>query len=195
MKTVFILFLIGLTLSVGAACGGGSGKTAATATPSTGGNQTTKTMTMTTTAFAQGAAIPLKYTCDGDSVSPPLQWDEPPAGTQSLAVIVDDPDAPAGMFVHWVIYGLPPTLRGLPEGVSVDAKPSTGGLNGNNGAGKSGYTGPCPPSGVHHYFFRLYALDAALDATPGWTKVQLLQAMEGHILAQAELMGTYSRGQ
>lgn len=153
------------------------------------------TITMTSSAFAAGAKIPAKYTCDGESLSPPLQWDAPPSGTQSLALIVDDPDAPSGTFVHWVIYGLPPALRALPEGVSTDERPATGGLNGTNGAGKLGYTGPCPPSGVHRYFFRLYAVDVKLDSTVGWTKDELLQAMNGHVLGQAELMGTYSRGQ
>jgi len=151
------------------------------------------TMSLTSTAFAAGESIPTKYTCDGKNVSPPLQWDQPPAVTQSLALIVDDPDAPSGMFVHWVYYDLPPASRGLPEDVSTDAKPSQGGTNGNNGAGRSGYTGPCPPSGTHRYFFRLYALDTKLDGAAGLTKDQFLQSMEGHILAQAELMGVYSR--
>jgi len=152
------------------------------------------TMTMTSSAFAAGASIATKYTCDGEGVSPPLQWDAPPSGTQSIALIVDDPDAPSGTFVHWVIYGLPPSQRSLPEGVSTDERPATGGVNGQNGAGKLGYTPPCPPSGVHRYFFRVYALDVNLDATPGWTNNQLLQAMNGHIIGQAELMGTYGRG-
>jgi len=156
---------------------------------------TPATMTMTSSAFAAGASVPTKYTCDGEGVSPPLQWDAPPSGAQSLALIVDDPDAPSGTFVHWVIYGLPPSQRSLPEGVSTDQRPATGGLNGQNGAGKLGYTPPCPPSGVHRYFFRLYAIDVNLNATPGWTKDQLLQAMSGHVLGQAELMGTYGRGQ
>lgn len=156
---------------------------------------TTTAMTMTSSAFAAGAKIPAKYTCDGESLSPPLQWDASPSGTQSLALIVDDPDAPSGTFVHWVIYGLPPALRALPEGVSMDELPATGGLNGKNGAGSLGYTGPCPPGGVHHYFFRLYALDVKLDSSAGWTKDQLVQAINGHVLGQAELMGTYSRGQ
>jgi hypothetical protein len=151
------------------------------------------TISMSSPAFADGELIPVKYTCDGENVSPPLEWGGLPAGAQSLALIMDDPDAPSGTFVHWVIYDLPPTLSGLPEDVPSDEKPSVGGTQGNNGAGKLGYTGPCPPSGTHHYFFRLYALDARLDAAAGLSKDKLLQAMEGHVLAQGELMGIYSR--
>jgi Raf kinase inhibitor-like YbhB/YbcL family protein len=151
------------------------------------------TMSLTSTAFAAGESIPTKYTCDGENLSPPLQWDQPPAGTKSLALIVEDPDAPSGTFVHWVYYDLPPEMRGLPEGVSTDENPSQGGTNGKNGANAPGYTGPCPPSGTHRYFFRLYALDTKLDAAAGLTKDALLQAMEGHVLAQGELMGVYNR--
>lgn len=151
------------------------------------------TMSMTSPAFAAGESIPQEYTCDGDNTSPALQWEQPPAGTQSLALIVDDPDAPSGTFVHWVYYNLPPTARGLPENVPADENPPTGGTQGKNGAGTTGYTGPCPPSGTHRYFFHLYALDTKFGAAPGLTQEQLLQAMQGHILAQAELMGLYSR--
>jgi Raf kinase inhibitor-like YbhB/YbcL family protein len=133
----------------------------------------------------------VKYTYQGNN-SPPLGGD-PPAGAQSLALIMDDPDAPSGTFVHWVIYDLPPTLSGLPEDVPSAERPSVGGTQGNNGAGKSGYTGPCPPSGTHHYSFRLYALDTKLDATAGLSKDKLLQAMERHVVAQAELIGVYTR--
>ena len=195
--TFFLLATLGLA-AIG--CGGGSSPPSATSTTGAAPSKeamtmTPATMTMTSSAFAAGASIPAKYTCDGEGVSPPLQWDAPPSGAQSLALIVDDPDAPSGTFVHWVIYGLPPSQRSLPEGVSADERPATGGLNGQNGAGKAGYTPPCPPSGTHRYFFRLYALNVNLAATPGWTKDQLLQAMSGHALGQAELIGTYSRGQ
>ena len=151
------------------------------------------TLNLTSEAFAAGETIPTKYTCDGDGVSPPLQWTEPPAGTKSVALIVDDTDAPRSTFVHWVFYGLSPDKRRLPEGVPVDERPAAGGVNGKNSAGGSGYTSPCPPSGSHRYFFRLYALDSELSAAPGLSKEQLLQAMDGHILAQGELMGTYAR--
>lgn len=192
MQGALIFLLVSIALSVSIGCGGGGGNdVAATPTEGKGGQQ--MTMSLTSTAFAAGESIPPKYTCDGENVSPSLQWEQPPAGTQSLALIMDDPDAPSGTFVHWVYYDLPPALRALPEGVPAGEKPSQGGMNGNNGAGRSGYTGPCPPSGTHRYFFRLYALDTKLDAAPGLTKDKLLQAMEGHVLAQAELMGVYSR--
>jgi len=193
MKRILFLLVVGLAVTFISACGGDYEEPAATPTAIVGGPQAT--MTLTSTAFAAGDPIPTKYACDGDNVSPPLEWDEPPTGTRSLALIMDDPDAPSGEFVHWVLYDLPATLRGLPEGVSIDEKPSQGGTNGTNGAGRSGYTGPCPPSGTHRYFFRLYAVDYELDASPGLTKNQLLQAMAGDILAQGELMGTYSRPQ
>ena len=106
---------------------------------------------------------------------------------------IDDPDAPRSTFVHWVFYGLSPDKRRLPEGVPVDERPAAGGVNGKNSAGGSGYTSPCPPSGSHRYFFKLYALDSDLGAAPGLSKEQLLQAMDGHILAQGELMGIYAR--
>jgi Raf kinase inhibitor-like YbhB/YbcL family protein len=191
MKRALFVLLIGVALSVSVGCGGG-GKSAPAPAEGRGGQQLT--MSLTSTAFAAGESIPAKYTCDGENVSPPLEWDEPPTGTRSLALIMDDPDAPSGEFVHWVIYDLPPTLRGLPEGVSTDERPSQGGTNGKNGANVMGYTGPCPPSGAHRYFFRLYAIDYRLDASPGLSKSQLLQAMAGDILAQGELIGVYSRG-
>lgn len=146
-------------------------------------------LTITSRAFAQGQAIPAKYTCDDQDVSPPLHWDNVPPTTQSLALIMDDPDAPAGIWVHWVLFNLPANLLDLPE----KAVPPQGSLEGKNGWGRTGYRGPCPPSGSHRYFFKLYALDTTLTLGSGAGKEQLLKAMEGHILAQGELMGTYSR--
>ena len=191
MKRALFLLLIGAALTLIVGCGGGGKTPAPTATEGKGGQQ--MAIILTSTAFAAGESIPAKYTCDGKNISPPLQWEPPPAGTQSLALIVDDPDAPSGTFVHWVYYDLSPASRGLPEGVPANDKPTEGGTNGKNGANVSGYTGPCPPSGTHRYFFRLYALDSKLDAPAGLTKDQILQAMEGHVLAQGELMGVYSR--
>ena len=193
MKRILFLLVVGLAVPLVAGCGGDDEEPAATPTAGNGRQQVR--MTLTSPAFADGGSIPTKYTCDGENLSPPLEWGQPPAGTQSLALIMDDPDAPSGTFVHWVYYDLPPELRGLPEGVLTDEKPSQGGANGANGVGRSGYTGPCPPSGMHRYFFRLYALGAKLDAAAGLTKDALSQAMEGHILAQAELMGVYSRSE
>jgi Raf kinase inhibitor-like YbhB/YbcL family protein len=138
--------------------------------------------------------IPLRYTCDGEDTSPPLEWGAPPPGTASLALIVDDPDAPRGTWVHWVIYNLPAEARGLAAGIALEAELSDSSRQGNNSWPRLGYGGPCPPSGSHRYFFKLYALDTALDLQqPGATKQQLLQAMEGHILAETQLMGTYAR--
>jgi len=148
---------------------------------------------LTSTAFGQGEPIPRRYTCDGEDISPPLQWSDPPQGTQSFALIADDPDAPMGTWVHWVLYNIPAQARSLPEAVSSDAELPDGSRHGQNSWRRLGYGGPCPPSGTHRYFFKLYALDAQLDLAAGTNKKQLLRAMEGHILAQAELMGTYTR--
>lgn len=145
-------------------------------------------------SFQKGGDIPKKYTCDGADVSPVLQWTSPPAGTQSFALIADDPDAPVGTWTHWVLYDLPPESTSLLEGVAkVDELP-TGGRQGRNDFRKIGYGGPCPPSGKpHRYFFKLYALDKKLNLKPGASKQEVEQAMQGHILGQAELMGKYQR--
>jgi Raf kinase inhibitor-like YbhB/YbcL family protein len=150
-------------------------------------------MTLTSSAFTHGAMIPKEYTCDGKDISPPLRWSEPPEKTQSFALIMDDPDAPMGTWVHWVIYNIPATARGLSEGIPKDADLPDGSRQGRNSWRRVGYGGPCPPSGTHRYFFKLYALDTVLSFAAGATKEELLKAMEGHILAQAELMGRYSR--
>lgn len=144
-------------------------------------------------AFEDGAAIPKIYSCDGDDISPPLSWENVPAGTESLALIVDDPDAPVGTWVHWVAYDIPPESAGLPEDVPTAGDLPGGGTQGNNSWKRSGYGGPCPPGGTHRYFFKLYALDTVLGLAEGTTKDQLLQAMEGHVLDEGQLMGTYSR--
>jgi len=148
---------------------------------------------LTSAAFKQGEAIPRQYSCDGQDISPPLAWGDPPQGTQSFALIMDDPDAPAGVWVHWVLYNLPAGSRGLPEALPTDAQLADGSRQGKNSGGRLGYGGPCPPRGTHRYFFKLYALDKVLDLAPGATKEQLLKAIEGHILAQTELMGKYTR--
>lgn len=144
-------------------------------------------------AFTEGGLIPSKYTCDGNDVSPPLRWSGPPDGTRSLALISDDPDAPMGTWVHWVMYNIPPHVRELREHVPPSEKLSDGTVQGRTDFGRIGYGGPCPPSGTHRYYFRVYALDTVLDVAPGATKRQLLRAMEGHVLAQGELMGKYAR--
>ena len=145
-------------------------------------------------AFAQGQAIPKKYTCDGPDVSVPLAWNDPPAGTKSFALIADDPDAPMGTWVHWVLYDLPAEVRQLPEGVPKQETLSDGSKQGENGFGRIGYGGPCPPPGKpHRYFFKLYALDKKLNLAPRATKPQVLTAVKGHILVEAQGMGTYKR--
>jgi Raf kinase inhibitor-like YbhB/YbcL family protein len=137
--------------------------------------------------------IAAKYTCDGADFSPPLEWAGSPAGTKSFALICDDPDAPMGTWVHWVIYDIPPTATMLAEGITREKDLPGGGTQGINDFRKIGYGGPCPPGGTHRYFFKLYALDTTLGLKPGITKDQLLKAMRGHILAEAQLMGTYKR--
>ena len=152
------------------------------------------TFSIRSTAFADGGDIPSQYTCQGSDVSPPLEWAGAPAGTLSFALIVDDPDAPDPAapkmtWVHWVLYNLPAKAAGLPEAAA--ATPLPGARNGLNDWKRTGYGGPCPPIGRHRYSFKLYALDAMLSDLGTPTKAQLLQAMEGHVLATAELVGTY----
>jgi hypothetical protein len=148
---------------------------------------------LTSEAFDPEGPIPPKYTCDGEDLSPPLSWGEPPTGTQSFALAMDDPDAPVGTWDHWVLYNIPAETRNLPEGVPPEATLSDGSRHGENSWGRLDYGGPCPPGGTHRYFFRLYALDTILDLEPGASKEELLATMQGHILAHAELMGRYAR--
>jgi Raf kinase inhibitor-like YbhB/YbcL family protein len=148
---------------------------------------------LTSTAFCDGAMIPIRYTCDGEDVSPPLSWSGLPAGTRYLTLICDDPDAPVGTWDHWVLFNIPATATGLPEDVPAKASLDDGSVHGNNSWGRPGYGGPCPPGGTHRYFFKLYALDTELNLKTGATKSQLVKAMEGHILAQGQLMGKYRR--
>ncbi|NJO43422.1 MAG: YbhB/YbcL family Raf kinase inhibitor-like protein [Cyanobacteria bacterium CRU_2_1] len=155
--------------------------------------QVPKTMILESSAFPPDGAIPAKYTCDGDNVSPALTWDAPPEKTLSLVLIADDPDAPRRTYVHWVLYDLDPKIRELPEGVPSQPILNLGGVQGKNDFGRYGYGGPCPPNGTHRYFFKLYALDTVLDLPPGATKAEVIKAMKEHILAGAELIGRYSR--
>jgi Raf kinase inhibitor-like YbhB/YbcL family protein len=151
-------------------------------------------MTLNSPAFQPGQPIPQKYACQGEDISPPLRWGNVPAGTQSLALICDDPDAPVGTWVHWVIYGIPASMAELPEKVPATETLPSGAKQGMNDFRRVGYGGPCPPpGGPHRYFFKLYALGTELSLKPRATKQDLLRAMQGHILAQAELMGTYQR--
>ncbi len=150
-------------------------------------------LTISSAAFASGQSIPAKYSCVGREVSPPLTWSGAPANTKSFALIVDDPDAPGGTWVHWVMYNIPATTNNRPEAVQAGGQLSDGSLQGKNSYGNLEYNGPCPPSGTHRYFFKLYALDSMLALSSGASKQQLLSAMQGHILAQGELMGIFSK--
>ena len=154
-------------------------------------------MKVTSNAFEQGASIPKRYTCEGEDLSVPLAWSDVPAGARSLALIVDDPDAPDPAapkmtWVHWVLYNLPASTSHLDQGIAPSQLPA-GTLQGKNDWKRTGYGGPCPPIGRHRYFHKLYALDALLPDLKQPTKDQLLKAMQGHVLAQAELMGTYQK--
>lgn len=144
-------------------------------------------------AFTNENAIPPKYTCDGANLSPPLSWSDAPSGTKSYALIADDPDAPAGTWVHWVVWNIPHNTSNLKEGMEKAPKFPDGTRQGVNDFKRTGYGGPCPPGGTHRYYFKLYALDLTLEIPANATKAILEAAMKGHILSQATLLGTYSR--
>ena len=144
-------------------------------------------MKITSSAFQEGASIPSKFSCDGANTSPPLQIGDVPSGAKSLVLIADDPDAPSGLFTHWVVWNISPQTNGIAEG----SEPK--GVQGKNDFGKLGYGGPCPPSGTHRYYFKIFALDRELDLPPGAKRSQLDAAMKGHVVAQGELIGRYSR--
>lgn len=148
---------------------------------------------LTSPAFNDGGAIPRRFTCDAEDVSPALTWADPPRATGSFALIMDDPDAPIGTWVHWVVYDLPSELRELPERVPPGDRLPVGGVHGRNSWGRLAYGGPCPPGGTHRYVFRLYALDSVLGLAPGASKEDVLRAMEGKALAEATLVGKYGR--
>ena len=144
-------------------------------------------MKITSSAFQEGASIPSKFTCDSGDTSPPLQIAGVPAGAKSLALIVDDPDAPGGLFTHWMVWNISPQTNTIGEGNTPK------GVHGTNDFGKSSYGGPCPPSGTHRYYFKIFALDRDLDLPAGAKRNQLETAMKGHVVAQGELMGRYSK--
>lgn len=151
-------------------------------------------MNITSPAFSDGASIPARFTCQGENLSPQLDWSGVPSGARSLALVVSDPDAPGGTFIHWVLYNLPPQTSGLPEGVPASERLSSGAAQGRNDFGRIGYGGPCPPPGKpHRYIFTLYALDLAPDLPAGLNAARLNSLMRGHILAQASLTGLYQR--
>lgn len=151
-------------------------------------------LNLSSPSFPNGGNIPKQFTCDGADLSPQLFWTDPPTGTKAFALLVDDPDAPAGNWNHWIAWNLPPTLGSLPEGVPKTAHLPDGTEQGTNDFRKPGYNGPCPPPGTpHRYYFRLFALDTKLELKPDSRKHDLEGAMKGHILAQAEWMGRYGR--
>jgi Raf kinase inhibitor-like YbhB/YbcL family protein len=146
------------------------------------------------TAFQEGGEIPKKFTCEGEDLSPPLHWANPPRGTQSFVLIAEDPDAPSGTWFHWVVYDLPARARELPEDVPKQAEVPGGGVQGQNSFGRIGYGGPCPPPGsAHHYFFNLYALDTTLNLRPGAAKEEVVTSAKGHVLGDAQFMGLFKR--
>jgi hypothetical protein len=194
---LFLLVALSIGISLVSGCGPITSPppSATTAAPEkTEGETELTTLELTSGAFAPGEAIPREYTCDGEDISPPLSWSDPPEGTRSFALIMDDPDAPVGTWVHWVLFNLPAEKRSLPESVPAEDQLSDGSLHGRNSWQRHDYGGPCPPSGsAHRYVFKLFALDTELDLEAGATKKQVLSAMEDHILAQGKLTGRYSR--
>ena len=150
-------------------------------------------ITLFSPAFKDGGKIPAKYTCKGENVSPQLSWPPPPQGTKSFAIVCNDPDAPSGNWLHWIIFNIPAASRGLEEGVPKASSLDDGSMQGMNDSKGLGYDGPCPPSGTHRYFFSIYALDSMLELEAGASLNQLNGAMKGHILAEGSLMGTFSR--
>jgi Raf kinase inhibitor-like YbhB/YbcL family protein len=148
---------------------------------------------VTSASFTEGGMIPKQYTCDGKDVSPPLAWSGVPDGAKSISLICDDPDAPMGTWVHWVLFNLAPKTNGLAEGVPSSKTLENAAKHGTNDFRRFGYGGPCPPGGTHRYYFKVYALDRMLDLDPGVTKADLVEAMKGHILAEGQLMGRYKR--
>jgi Raf kinase inhibitor-like YbhB/YbcL family protein len=186
-----ILLLAAALLITLAGCTSGSGPTSTSTATTTGGRAV---IVVTSTAFRDGAAIPAQYTCDGQGVSPPLMWTGVPAGTASVALVVDDPDAPSGPFVHWILAGLPGSDGSITEGAGTGVGLPSGAVSANNSAGRSGYTPPCPPSGTHHYRFTLFALDGATNVTAGVPADQAMSAIMADAVAHGTLTGTYSRG-
>jgi Raf kinase inhibitor-like YbhB/YbcL family protein len=164
-----------------------------TATTSSMPQEAPMSLTLSSSAFAPGKSIPDEFSCKGRNISPALAWTGAPENTVSFALIMDDPDAPAGTFTHWVIYNIPAASKSLAQAVPPQPTFDDGAAQGKNSGNRQYYEGPCPPSGTHHYVFRLYALDTRLELPPGATVDQVKKAMQGHILAQGELMGTFSK--
>ncbi len=181
-----------ILLSVGLLVAGCRSRTDSPPSPSPG--EARPGLVLASPAFASGEPIPRKYTCDGDDVSPPLTWTNAPTATQAFALVMEDPDAPGGTWDHWVIFDIPGHASGLSQAIPPEPRLPDGSIQGVNSWGQVGYGGPCPPEGRgHRYFFRLYALDTRLELGAEISAARLMEAMEGHVLAQAELMGVYRR--
>lgn len=150
-------------------------------------------MRLSSSSFKDGGTIPTRFTCDGEDISPPLHFSGLPGGTRSVALVCDDPDAPVGTWVHWVIYNLPADTAALDEALPAKETLPDGSMQGMTDFQRIGYGGPCPPAGTHRYFFKLYALNTMLDLPPGVSKSGLIEAMEGHLLSECRLIGLYSR--
>ena len=201
VKGSIAVLALGACLALLAACGDGAKPPAKTPpsdgeTPPAGQTPTGDggDFRLSSEAFGPDEQIPVIHTCDGHNTSPPLAWDGAPEGTNAFALIMDDPDAPGGTFTHWVLFDLPAGSRTLTAGVETSERPPVGGVQGGNDADGIGYTGPCPPPGdLHGYRFTLYALDVPVNLDPGAKKQEVLDTMDGHILAEAELVGTYGR--
>jgi len=184
----YLVTAIVLGVLISFACSGGEDE------PTLEQKEVPESIQITSSAFTDGAGIPSKYTCDGEDIPPQLAWTGIPDGTNNIALVVDDPDAPRGTWVHWVLYEIPPDMQQLPEGISVPELATLRVNSGKNDFGDLGYGGPCPPRGkAHRYFFKLYALDTDLALGTGADKEDLLLAMDGHILAGGQLMGKYQR--
>lgn len=190
LRTPFAQFAASLALASAAIAGGAAVLASSAHNP----GRHTMSFVLETKAFPKGGEIPARYTCSGDDLSPALSWSGAPQNAKSFALIVDDPDAPSGTFTHWLVYDLPAATHRLPESISKSDDLNGGGRQGRNDFRRVGYGGPCPPPGkAHRYFFKLYALNAALNLPAGASRQDLEAAMRGHVIAQAELMGKFAR--
>lgn len=190
-KAITLLLLMMLLVVTG--CATRPQVSAQNSAPTSTPQSTNVSIKLTSTAFKEGEPIPRQYTCDGVNVSPSFEWSGVPKPAKTLAIVADDPDAPAGTWVHWVVYNLPADNIGMVENLPATENLKAGGFQGKNDFGKIGYGGPCPPSGTHRYFFKIYALDSELPLKAGATKAEVEKAMEGHVVSQGQLMGTYRK--
>lgn len=190
MRRISLLLSLLLCLFLFLSC---AGREQRVPQPTPAPNQTKPEIKLTSTAFKEGESIPRAYTCDGVNISPPLEWSGVPKTAKTIAIVADDPDAPGGTWVHWVLYNLPANNIGLVENLPATENLTAGGFQGKNDFGKIGFGGPCPPSGTHRYFFRIFALDSELPLKAGATKAELMKAMDDHVVLQGQLMGTYRR--